>query len=147
MNELVFAHWVGVAFHYAALLLLAGFALWMADKMLRGRPPAFEKTETAASTASVMVQQSSHSEISVGACYQFADSLSFGRSPTNDIIINEPYVSHEHACIIQQRRQYVFVDLGSRNGSIINGKPCEKDTVLTDGDVIGIGSVSFIFKR
>lgn len=147
MNELVFAHWVGVFFHYAALLLLAGFALWMADKMLRSRPLAFEKTETAASMASVTVQQSSQAGMPVGACYQFTDSLSFGRSPTNDIIINEPYVSHEHACIIQQRRQYVFVDLGSRNGSIINGKPCEKDTVLTDGDVIGVGSVSFIFKR
>ena len=146
MNGLVFAHWFGVAFHYMALISLAGFSLWMANIMLRSRPPAFEAATETALAASVTVQQA-QAGLVAGTCYQFADSLSFGRSPTNDVVVNEPYVSHEHACIIQQRKQYVLVDLGSRNGSVINGKPCGKDTVLTDGDVIGIGSVSFIFKR
>ena len=145
MNTVTAAHWIGVGFHYASLLVLGAFALWMAGKMLR-KPPVTANDVQDDGGALVTVMES-QAGLVVGANYRFTDSLSFGRSPANDVIINEPYVSHEHACIIRQRKQYVLVDLGSRNGSKINGDLCEKDTVLADGDVISIGSVSFTFKR
>ena len=144
MNGLVVTHWLGVAFHYIALAALAGFAVWLAASMLRRQPPE-ETPSPARQTASLTVKEDK-AGLAAGTCYRFTDALSFGRSPSNDVVINEPYVSHEHACIIQQQKCYVLVDLGSRNGSTVNGRPCGKDTVLADGDVIGIGSVSFTFK-
>ncbi len=146
MNSVLTAHWLGVIFHYAALALLAGFACWLAVSMLRGRPVPEKAAPSSAEQAMVIVKIAGGG-LAVGGRYRFSDALSFGRAPTNDVVVNEPYVSHEHACIILQKKQYVLIDLGSRNGSTVNGIPCEKDTVLTDGDLIGIGPVSFIFKR
>ena len=145
MNSVIAAHWTGVLFHYAALILLGAFAFWMAGKMLRSVPVALSAAQE--ESGALITVRDSQAGLVAGMEYRFTDSLSFGRSPSNDVIINEPYVSHEHACIIRQRRQYVLVDLGSRNGSKINGNLCEKDTALADGDVIAIGSVSFTFKR
>ena len=144
MNSLVAAHWLGVFFHYAALALLSGFAVWLAVRMLRGSPRA---AAVAPGAAAAVIVKTACGGLEAGTRYRFSEALSFGRSQTNDVVINEPYVSHEHACIILQQKQYVLVDLGSRNGSTVNGKTCEQDTVLTDGDLIGIGPVSFIFKR
>lgn len=145
MNTVMAAHWIGVLFHYVSLFLLGGFALWMAVNMLKKTPATLKGAQD--DGGALVTVMDSQAGFIAGENYQFTDSLSFGRSPANDVIINEPYVSHEHACIIRQRKQYVLVDLGSRNGSKINGDLCEKDTVLADGDVISIGSVSFTFKR
>lgn len=61
-----------------------------------------------------------------------------GRRPTNDIQIDNLAVSGEHARVIVVGDESFLEDLGSTNGSMLNGLPVTKH-VLQHGDVIGIG--------
>ncbi|MDZ8052656.1 MAG: FHA domain-containing protein [Aulosira sp. ZfuVER01] len=64
-----------------------------------------------------------------------------GRSPDADLVLDSPDVSRVHGKFFIQSGNYYFCDLGSRNGSIINGKLAEKNRpfLLKDKDVIRIG--------
>ncbi|KAB8333870.1 FHA domain-containing protein [Scytonema tolypothrichoides VB-61278] len=64
-----------------------------------------------------------------------------GRSPDSDLVLDSTDVSRLHAKFFAQGGNYYFCDLGSRNGSIVNGKLAEKDHsyILKDGDIIRIG--------
>lgn len=67
------------------------------------------------------------------------DSLAVGRDPGNDIVINDPHVSRQHARITQQGGLMVIEDLGSTNGTFVNGMRLTGPHTLADGDVIGLG--------
>ncbi|OUL36892.1 hypothetical protein BV372_04430, partial [Nostoc sp. T09] len=64
-----------------------------------------------------------------------------GRAPESDLVLDSPDVSRVHGKFFLQNGNYYFCDLGSRNGSIINGKLAEKNkpVLLKDKDVIRIG--------
>ena len=66
-----------------------------------------------------------------------------GRKPHNDIHLEDPTVSGEHAVFLNLQHFYVE-DLGSTNGVILNGKRVTKRQ-LTNGDVIRIGRHEFRF--
>ncbi len=67
------------------------------------------------------------------------DSLTLGRDPGNDIVINDPQVSRQHARITRQGGLMVIEDLGSTNGTFVNGMRLTGPHTLVSGDVIGLG--------
>lgn len=69
-----------------------------------------------------------------------------GRVPENDIVINNLGVSRRHAEIIEEGGQYYIQDLGSVNGTFVNGQKVEKD-LLNDKDEILIGKHKIIFQH
>ncbi|MDF5712008.1 MAG: FHA domain-containing protein [Nostoc sp. S4] len=71
-----------------------------------------------------------------------------GRSPDSDLVLDSPDVSRLHAKFFIKGGTYYFSDLGSRNGSIVNGKQVEKDRpyILNDGDVIRIADYVLIME-
>ena len=66
------------------------------------------------------------------------DRSTIGRRPYNDVVIDNLAVSGEHAVIQMAGNEAVLEDLGSTNGTFVNGRAVRKQT-LTDGDVIEIG--------
>ena len=66
------------------------------------------------------------------------ERLTIGRKPDNDIPIDNLAVSGKHALIITILDDSFLEDLGSTNGSYVNGKLVKKHA-LKDGDVIDIG--------
>ncbi|MCX7805643.1 MAG: FHA domain-containing protein [Planctomycetota bacterium] len=74
-----------------------------------------------------------------------ASPVSIGRHPECDIVINDPQASRRHARIYPEARGYVFEDLKSANGSLLNGKPVTDPVVLNDGDRVAIGSITIEF--
>jgi pSer/pThr/pTyr-binding forkhead associated (FHA) protein len=71
--------------------------------------------------------------------------VTIGRDPANDVILEEDKsVSRSHAEVVVRGEQWYLVDLGSRNGTIVNGRSAQRHP-LRDGDIIGIGSSSFEF--
>lgn len=62
-----------------------------------------------------------------------------GRSPSADIVIDEPFVSSNHARLTIQGPALILEDLGSTNGTFSNGHAIEEPTTLRDGDEVQIG--------
>ena len=62
-----------------------------------------------------------------------------GRDPSADIRILDEVVSRKHACISRQGDRYLLEDLGSSNGTYLNGKMIKEATPLSSGDQISLG--------
>jgi len=78
-----------------------------------------------------------------GQMYALLPLTSLGRSPTNTITINDDFASGEHALVAYRGGQWWLEDRQSRNGTTINEMPVTQPIIITDGDVIGIGSCRF----
>jgi hypothetical protein len=72
-------------------------------------------------------------------------ALRVGRSPDNDLILRDPATSGHHARVERRGQQFWIVDLGSTNGTLVNGEPIQEKE-LNHGDRITIGqnAVSFV---
>lgn len=68
-----------------------------------------------------------------------------GRLPECDITLVDPNVSRNHAEIRPRADGFVLVDLGSTNGSSVNGVPVT-ERELRDGDELGFGSIRLTFQ-
>ena len=69
--------------------------------------------------------------------------IGLGRHPLSDVRFDAERdldVSSRHAAIVRKTEGFVLQDLGSRNGTFVNGKRVSGDTLLKDGDVIGFGA-------
>ena len=64
-----------------------------------------------------------------------------GRSPSSDIVIDEPYVSASHARFTIQGPALVLEDLGSTNGTMVNGHIIEQPVTLRETDEVQVGDV------
>jgi hypothetical protein len=67
------------------------------------------------------------------------DIVTLGRDVANDIAINDPEVSRYHLKLLKQGDAYALEDLGSTNGTQINGIKVGGITPLKDGDTIMLG--------
>lgn len=62
----------------------------------------------------------------------------FGRDVANDIVLGDPEVSRQHARLTRTPGGYVLEDLGSTNGSFVNGERLSSPRVLNPGDLLGM---------
>jgi pSer/pThr/pTyr-binding forkhead associated (FHA) protein len=69
-----------------------------------------------------------------------------GKGPRNDIVIADPAVSTSHAVIKNHNGDYIISDIGSRNGTLINGNKISEPHKLNHGDVIGMGVTKLTFR-
>ena len=69
-----------------------------------------------------------------------------GRSPDADVVLSSTDVSRRHAEIVRDEAGWVLVDLSSTNGVRLNASTIGVPTLLTDGDVIEIGSSELNFE-
>lgn len=66
-----------------------------------------------------------------------------GSDTQNTIVLPEATVSAQHARLSETRGVWWLEDLGSRSGTLLNELPLSKPTPLSNGDVIGIGTIRF----
>lgn len=69
------------------------------------------------------------------------DRITIGRRPGSDVLLDNLGISREHAWIGRQGSAFVYHDLGSSNGSLVNEKSANEHA-LADGDEIKIGKYS-----
>jgi pSer/pThr/pTyr-binding forkhead associated (FHA) protein len=81
-----------------------------------------------------------------GERFMIGRDLTIGRDPSCDIVIPDRQVSRFHARLIPGPNGVKMEDLGSKNGTYINGKKLEDPQYLQDGDLIQVALVqSFVF--
>ncbi len=83
-----------------------------------------------------------------GTIFQLKKGLTtIGRSGSNDIRLDEPSVSSEHAQIRSDgEKEFTLIDLGSANGARLNGRPVQQH-ILRHNDVVELGETKLVFKR
>lgn len=69
-----------------------------------------------------------------------------GRRPFNDIVLNDLAVSGEHLALLMDGRDVQVEDLGSTNGTLLNGVKLTKQA-LSDGDTLTVGRVKIRFEN
>ncbi len=73
------------------------------------------------------------------------ESMTIGRAVESDIVITSRRVSREHSRVQREGRHVMLADLGSTNGTFLNGERVLAPTRLRDGDSVSIGDVVLVF--
>ncbi|MHB1406086.1 MAG: FHA domain-containing protein [Desulfitobacteriaceae bacterium] len=73
--------------------------------------------------------------------------IRIGRGKNNDIIIPDHFASIDHAYFRQHKGKSFIEDLGSTNGTWVNGERINSPVQLVVGDYVKIGSITFQYSR
>jgi pSer/pThr/pTyr-binding forkhead associated (FHA) protein len=74
-----------------------------------------------------------------GVTIPITGSVIIGRSPDADLVIADDFVSSIHAKVVPTDGGAILEDLGSTNGTIVNGQPATRPLELREGAVIQLG--------
>jgi pSer/pThr/pTyr-binding forkhead associated (FHA) protein len=79
------------------------------------------------------------------SCLVDRDEMSMGRATDNVIPIDDGSVSGHHAVVVREGRRFLLRDLGSTNGSRLNGVKVD-EVQLSSGDLFCVGSISILIE-
>ena len=82
-----------------------------------------------------------------GSAYDLSDGALLGRGDQADIRLEDAFASSRHARLVPHGDVMVLEDLGSTNGTYLNGEPLRGPQPLHVGDRIRIGDSEFTFER
>jgi hypothetical protein len=161
---------VAVALKFGFIAVLYLFLLWMARSALkdlrrtgrepgpdRGNAPAYEEA-TGMHVASSgfggdgelgapRLRVETAAGLRDGVAYDLSDGAVLGRGDQVDIQLEDSFASTSHARLVPQGDVVVLEDLGSTNGTYLNGEPLRGPQPLHVGDRIRIGDSEFTFER
>ncbi|MGI9648063.1 MAG: FHA domain-containing protein [Acidimicrobiia bacterium] len=75
----------------------------------------------------------------VGARVTVTDSIVMGRSPEADVLLDDPYASMFHLRLTMDGDTMSLADLGTTNGTYVNGRRATSPVVLNAGDSVQVG--------
>jgi len=75
-------------------------------------------------------------------------TLFIGRNTSNDIVVDSPYVSRQHAKLnIYDSNKISIVDLNSAGGTFVNGRKINSEFFLKSNDLVRLSQVEFNWKQ
>ena len=79
--------------------------------------------------------------------YDLKGVTNVGRGKENQIVLDDPTISRNHAWIKAQGEEFLVFDIGSANGTFVNGERVEAPHALNNGDVVRFGEADFVFTK
>ncbi|MGH2535508.1 MAG: FHA domain-containing protein [Thermomicrobiales bacterium] len=95
--------------------------------------------------AHLIVMDPAASELTAGATFSVTSRTIVGRHAICDLVIEEPFVSGEHAELSAVSGQWFLRDLNSTNGTFLNGERVDGYADIHPGDVVQFGRVKLEF--
>jgi pSer/pThr/pTyr-binding forkhead associated (FHA) protein len=122
-------------------LFLAGVVVVMwRDWRAVARQVAQTRHTSARSLGRLVVVDSGQTELSPGQSFSLSVVTGLGRAPSNTVVVEDNFASSEHALLSLRRGRWWLEDLGSRNGTRLNGERLTAPAIVATGDEVGIGS-------
>ena len=142
MDPYVVAIWiVRIAFLGGLYLFMFGVArLLLRDLRAAARDPG-------GALARLVVVWSAVSEPPRGTMFGLDAVATIGRDVNNSIVVEDDFASAEHAALAFRGRAWYVEDLGSTNGTFVNGLRTDGLSAITYGDELQVGRVRFRFER
>ena len=97
--------------------------------------------------AELVVLESIENPLKKGDRLAIKDRVTLGRGSQNQVRLEDNFTSQEHAVIFQRDGHFWLEDLDSSNGTYVNDQQINVPIVLSKGDQIKIGGVTFQFVR
>jgi hypothetical protein len=156
---------VAVALKFGFLIVLYLFLLWMARSALKDlrrggveeAVPAYEDATGLHGAGAGLsgdgdlgapkLRVGSAAGLRAGSAYDLSGGALLGRGDMADIRLEDTFASSQHARLVPQGDVIVLEDLGSTNGTYLNGEPLRGPQPLHVGDSIRIGDSEFTFER
>jgi hypothetical protein len=149
---------ITVLLKFAFIAVLYLFLLWVARSALKdlgrggtGSPGSADGAEHARAAerlpglASLVVQGGGG--LRAGSSFAINGTLTIGRSPQTDVPIDDSFASAQHARLFEREGVYFVEDLGSTNGTYLNGRRLRSEQQLRGDDVIRIGDTEFRYRQ
>ena len=96
---------------------------------------------TRGGSARLVVEEPGQTSLRPGGALVLEPVTRLGRSGRNTIVLDDSYVSSEHAVITQRDGTWWLADLQSTNGTFVNERRVDGEVALAPGDVVGIGDI------
>jgi pSer/pThr/pTyr-binding forkhead associated (FHA) protein len=103
--------------------------------------------EPGSSAGRLVVVASPLGEPAAGRSFDLDTITTLGRDVNNAIVIDDPFASSEHAVLTYRGRGWYVEDLGSTNGTYVNGRRIAAVSPLGYGEEIAIGQVRLRLER
>ncbi|MDY6794828.1 MAG: FHA domain-containing protein [Actinomycetota bacterium] len=143
-----------IILRYVFLILLIAFVLAVSWVIYREMSPArgasrgeriLKQRRQRSRKASLVVSGSSSRR--KAPVFELGDEMLVGRAGECGISIEDEFASNLHAKIYQQEGRYYVEDLGSTNGTYVNGRRITYPTELRPGDLVKVGRTVLEFRR
>ena len=129
-----------LALRTLSVILLYAFLGAVLVMLWRDLRRASDIREAARPMAELVTVETGSNELAPGHRFVLQLVTSIGRSQSNLVSVPDPYSSAEHALLAWRQGQWWLQDQGSHNGTLLNGTRIEGPTVVSSGDVIGVGN-------
>ncbi|GKX68040.1 FHA domain-containing protein [Inconstantimicrobium mannanitabidum] len=88
-----------------------------------------------------VIKSSSNENLKQGSIIPVRETISFGRKEDNSIVLNDEFISGYHAKLYTRNNVFFIEDVGSTNGTFVNGSKIEGRTKLNINDEIRLGNI------
>jgi hypothetical protein len=132
-----------IRFLFLGLLYL--FLFGVVRVLLRDLRSAAREPVTA--LGRLIVVASEVEEPPIGASFPLDAVATLGRDVNNTIVVDDQFASTEHAVLSFRGRAWYLEDLGSTNGTYLNGSPIDGLAAVAFGDELQVGRVRFRLER
>lgn len=132
------------------ILLIYLFLFWVARVTLRelvafGTAPAQAPSAIPSQVSRLEILEPAQSSYAPGEAIPLGHYATIGRADDNAIQLDDRFVSGHHAEVSFEHGQWTLRDLGSRNGTYVNGERVLGATPLDSGDIVQFGRMQLRF--
>ncbi len=125
----------------ALLYVFIGAVVWYVWRDLRAT--ATRAAQAPRPLARLVVADDGGSDLKPGEAFPLQPVTALGRDLSNTIVLSDPTISSQHTLVSLRDGQWWVEDLGSRNGTYVNGARVLRPLVVSPGDLIGVGRIQF----
>jgi hypothetical protein len=123
-------------------LLLYGFLAALAVLLWRDLCQSVSVLQIPPPDGKLAVVDTGGAGIESAAAFRLQEVTSLGRAPDNIVVLPHAFVSAHHALLTWRQGRWWLEDLGSKNGTALDGETVTRPTVVGAGGIIGIGGIS-----